>query len=151
LSCRLTVASRQDTPNEPGKWLNVRWHKAESVVDKAQSLGLGLVYFLTEVGMTRSKERRRRKKGYLPRHIYRELHCLQEEFLATLTPEERETFLAHVPPRALSPMERFRRLQENPPGDELLAKLAAFLKERGVSKAFRRYFRLEMGGDHHGK
>lgn len=94
--------------------------------------------------MTRAKKRRRRKRGYPPRAVYQELHRHLAEFLDTLMPEERETFRAYILPATFSPRERLEHLQENPPPEELLVKLEAFLQERELSRTFQRYFNLGL-------
>jgi len=85
--------------------------------------------------------RKRRRRGYPPRGVYQELHRYLVEFLETLTPAEQEVFRRHMLDD-LTPKERLRILQEDPPPDELLLKLQHFLAEQEPSKEFLRHFHI---------
>jgi hypothetical protein len=95
--------------------------------------------------------RKRRQRGYAPRAVYQELHRYMVEFLETLSPKEREDF-GSLASDDLTPKERLRILQEDPPPDELLLKFRHFLEKQAPSKEFLRFFHIKPADleDDHG-
>lgn len=92
--------------------------------------------------------KKRRRRGYPPRSVYRELHHHLSEFLDSLSSKEREVFAKHRPVETLLPTERLRVLRNSPPCDEfekVLAKLGEFLAGRQLSRDFLKYFKIRDG------